>query len=139
MNALVGAEIEIDGTVAAKGRVFRVEEERVALPNNGGQTTRHRLTLLTDKGFVQAILEELSALRFTDPKTKAQIDRALLGLAENRAKERRTLSIGLSARANGPWASAMWSPRPSGRRPIGWCSRRKAAGRGSRVGAWSRT
>ena len=44
---------------------------------------------------MQAVLEELSALRFTDPKTKAQIDRALLGLAENRAKERRTLSIGL--------------------------------------------
>ncbi len=44
---------------------------------------------------MQAVLEELSALRFTDAKTKAQIDRALLGLAENRAKERRTLSIGL--------------------------------------------
>jgi hypothetical protein len=95
LNALAGAEIEIDGNVTAKGRVFRVEEERVQLPNNGGQIVRHRLTLLTDRGFMQAILEELWALRFTDPKTKVQIDRALLGLAENRAKERRTLSIGL--------------------------------------------
>jgi hypothetical protein len=95
LNALAGADIEIEGNVTAKGRVFRVEEERVQLPNNGGQTVRHRLTVLTDKGFMQAILEELPALRFTDPKTKMQIDRALLGLAENRAKERRTLSIGL--------------------------------------------
>ncbi len=95
LNALVGAEVEIEGNVTASGRVFRVEEERAQLANNGGQTLRHRLTVLTDKGFVQAVLEELSALRFTDPKTRAQIDRALLGLAENRAKERRTLSIGL--------------------------------------------
>ncbi len=36
LNALVGAEIEIEGSVTAKGRVFRVEEERVQLPNNGG-------------------------------------------------------------------------------------------------------
>ena len=33
-------------------------------------------------------------MRFTDPQTRAQIERALSGLAENRAKERRRLSIG---------------------------------------------
>ncbi len=32
LNALVGAEVEIEGNVTAKGRVFRVEEERVAAP-----------------------------------------------------------------------------------------------------------
>lgn len=94
LNALVGSEVEIAGQVAAKGRVFRVENEEVALPNNGGTTTRHRLTLMTDKGLVQAVLEEVTALRFTDPQAKAQIERALAGLTENRAKERRRLSIG---------------------------------------------
>jgi hypothetical protein len=93
LNALVGSEVEISGQVNAKGRVFRVEAERVALPNNGGTTTRHRLTLMTDKGIVQAPLEEVRALRFTDPQLQAQIERALVGLAENRAKERRTLAI----------------------------------------------
>jgi hypothetical protein len=102
LNALVGAEVEIEGSVTASGRVFRVEEERIQLPNNGGQTVRHRLTLLTDKGFVQAILEDLSALRFTDPQTKAQIDRALTGVAKNSAKERRTLSIGLAGQGTRP-------------------------------------
>jgi hypothetical protein len=95
LNALVGAEVEIEGDVSAKGRVFRVEEETTQQPNNGGQTERHRLTLVTEKGFVQAILEEVTALRFTDPKTQEQIDRALTGIAQNRAKDQRVLSINL--------------------------------------------
>ncbi|MGA2128617.1 MAG: DUF4139 domain-containing protein [Xanthobacteraceae bacterium] len=94
LNALVGSDVEIAGQVTAKGRVFRVENEEVALPNNGGTTTRHRLTLMTDRGLVQALLEEVTALRFTDPQAQAQIDRALAGLSENRAKDRRQLSIG---------------------------------------------
>jgi hypothetical protein len=48
LNALVGAEVEIAGNVGAKGRIFRVASEKRVLPNNGGTTTRHRLTLLTD-------------------------------------------------------------------------------------------
>src|SRR5262245_36814090 len=56
LNALVGTEIEIAGQVTAKGRLFRVEREAVALPNNGGTTARHRLTLMTDRGLVQALL-----------------------------------------------------------------------------------
>jgi hypothetical protein len=94
LNALVGSEVEIAGQVTAKGRVFRVEDEQIALPNNAGTTTRHRLTLITDRGLVQAILEEVTALRFSDPQANAQIERALAGLIENRAKDRRQLSIG---------------------------------------------
>ncbi len=94
LNALVGTEVEIAGPVSAKGRVFRVETEETALPNNGGTTERHRLTLMTDNGFVQAVLEDVTALRFTDPQAKAQVERALGGVAETRAKERRRLSIG---------------------------------------------
>jgi hypothetical protein len=94
LNALVGSEVEIAGQVTAKGRVFRVEDEEAALPNNAGTTTRHRLTLMTDMGLVQAILEEVTALRFSDPQAKAQVERALAGLTENRAKERRRVSIG---------------------------------------------
>ena len=93
LNALVGSEVEITGQVTAKGRVFRVQKEEVALPNNGGRTTRHRLTLTTDTGLVQAILEEVATLRFTNPQTRAQIERLLVGLTENRAKEQRVLSI----------------------------------------------
>jgi hypothetical protein len=41
------------------------------------------------------VLEDLTALRFAEPETKAQVERALKGLAQNRAKDRRTLSISL--------------------------------------------
>jgi Domain of unknown function (DUF4139) len=75
--------------------VFKVEREAVQLPNNAGTTQRHRLTLLTDKGLVQALLEEVTSLRFTDPQTKAQLDRALAGLSTNRAKDRRSLQLGV--------------------------------------------
>ena len=94
LNALVGSEIEISGPVNAKGRVFRVVREQVALPNNGGTTARHRLTLMTPAGLTQAILEEVTELRFSDPQTRQQIERLLAGLTENRAKDRRTLSVG---------------------------------------------
>src|SRR5262245_22208981 len=93
LNALVGSEVEITGPVTAKGRVFRVEAEPIALPNNGGTVTRHRLTLMTDNGLVQAVLEDLTSVRFADPQTRAQIERALAGLAENRAKDRRQLAL----------------------------------------------
>ena len=94
LNALVGAEVEITGKLAARGRIFRVENEETALPDNGGTTTRHRLTLMTENGLVQAVIEDLAALRFTDPQAKAQVESALASLAANRAKERRRLSIG---------------------------------------------
>jgi hypothetical protein len=94
LNALVGSEIEISGPVNAKGRVFRVEDEVAALPDKAGTTTRHRVTLKTERGLVQAILEEVTALHFSDPAVEAQLERALAGLNENRAKDRRVLSIG---------------------------------------------
>ncbi len=94
LNALIGSEVEITGQVNAKGRVFRVQREQVTLPNNGGTTTRNRLTLMTASGMAQAILEEVTELRFTDPQTRAQIERLLAGLTENRAKDRRVLSLG---------------------------------------------
>lgn len=93
LNALVGSEIEIAGPVSAKGRVFRVEPFEVRLPNDGGTLTRHRLSLMSETGLVQAVLEEVTTLQFTDPQTRAQIERALQGLSENRAKERRKLSL----------------------------------------------
>jgi hypothetical protein len=102
LNALVGSEIEIEGQVNARGRVFRVDEERTRLPDNGGEITRHRLTLLTDKGLVQAVLEEVSALRFTDAQTSAQVSRALAGLAQNHVKDRRAIAIDILGQGSRP-------------------------------------
>ncbi len=58
--------------------------------------------MMTQGGIVQAILEELSAVRFTDQQLQAQIDRALTGLAQNRAKDSRTLAIRLLGKTTRP-------------------------------------
>ncbi len=112
LNALVGSEVEVAGPVNAKGRIFGVETEEVALPNNGGRTARHRLTLMTEKGLVQALLDEVTALRFTDAQAQAQIGRALAGLTENRAKERRRLSIGFLGQGTRQVAISYVVPAP---------------------------
>ncbi len=93
VNALVGAEVEIAGPVSARGRILKVVAEEVTLPDGRGIVTRNRLTLVTDKGLVQAVVEDLASLTFTDAKARAEIDRALAGLAENRAKDRRRLTL----------------------------------------------
>lgn len=95
LNTLIGSEVEIDGERSAKGRLLKVAAETVQLPDNAGLTTRHRLTLMTETGMVQAILENLTSLQFTDTQTQEQINKALTGIAENKAKERRNLSISL--------------------------------------------
>jgi hypothetical protein len=100
LDALVGSEVEIDGSVSAQGRLLRITEETLQLPDQGGQVIHHRLSLMTESGLVQAVLEELSSIRFSDPETQAQIDKALAGVAANRAKERRTLSINLLGASN---------------------------------------
>jgi len=104
LNALVGSEVEISGPVSARGRIFRVEPERVALPDNGGTLTHHRLSLMTDKGLVQAVLEDVTALSFTDPAARRQIDRALGGMADNRARDGRRLSIAVLGQGTRPIA-----------------------------------
>ena len=102
LNALVGSEIEIEGPLPpARGRLLRVVQEVVNSPDNA-TTTRNRLVLMTNSGIVQAILEELSAVRFTDMQIQAQIDGALAGLAQNRAKDRRTLAIRLLGKTTRP-------------------------------------
>lgn len=96
LNALIGAEVEITGPVAAKGRVLKVVAEPVATPDGKTVSTRHRLSLVTDKGIVQAVLEEATSFAFSDPRVRAEIDRALSGLAATRAKDRRQVSLAVT-------------------------------------------
>jgi hypothetical protein len=93
LNALAGSEVEVEGKVSAKGRIVRVVSEDITLPNDNGKIERHRLALMTDKGLVQTLLDDITSVHFRDARVSAQIDRALIGLTENRAKERRQLAI----------------------------------------------
>jgi hypothetical protein len=91
LNALRGAEIEVLGNRALSGRLMSVTAEIVALPGDGGTLTRHRLSVLTDDGMRQVLLEEADAVRFRDADLQADIDAALAAVARHGERDRRAL------------------------------------------------
>lgn len=92
-NALRGAEVEIGGATAIRGRIVGVTDE-VETAQQGGRTiTRQRLSVLTSDGLRSVLLHEAGPIAFTDPKLKAQVEQALGALVQNRARERRTLTV----------------------------------------------
>ncbi|HCK80773.1 MAG TPA: hypothetical protein PK880_08340 [Candidatus Competibacter sp.] len=93
LNTLQGAEVEIKGSSALKGRLLKVTADTVLLPDKLGSTTRHRITVMTPQGLQQAILEDIEALRFTDPVLQEQVQKALTAVSEHRAQNSRTLRV----------------------------------------------
>jgi hypothetical protein len=100
LSALKGAEVSVGGSRAMTGRIVSVEETAVADANdNKTVAKRTRVTLLTDQGLQQFVLEEAESLQFTDPALRDKVGRALLALQSNRARDARTLE--LSVRGDG--------------------------------------
>ncbi len=93
LATLKGAEITVGGGRALAGRVVSVEGETVALPDDKGTTRRTRVTLFTDRGLQQFILEDAENLQFSDAGLRAKIGQALLAIQGNRAKDARTLEL----------------------------------------------
>lgn len=95
LNALRGAEVESFGSRAIRGRIIAVEQE-VQETGDGGIVYHNRLSLLTDLGIQQLVLEQSDAVRFVDPELQAAVSEALAALAENNAQDRRELSVSTS-------------------------------------------
>jgi hypothetical protein len=95
LGALRGAEVELVGARTLRGRVIAVVLETVALPDGLGVTLRHRVTLMTDEGMAQAILEDTDRVAFLDPGLGAEVDAALAALAAHRVHDQRTIDINL--------------------------------------------
>lgn len=93
LNALQGSEIIATGSRTLTGRLLKVEPETVQLPGEGGVTTRHRITLATEAGLQQLILEDAQSVKFADPALQAQVDKALAALSVAHARDRRSLTI----------------------------------------------
>ncbi len=96
LTALRGAEIRTGGSRQLVGRVMAVTPETVTLPNGGGSVTRNRLTIMTEDGLRQMVLEEADGLQFTDPDLQRQIGTALAALAQHNQRDRRTLTVRLN-------------------------------------------
>lgn len=95
LDALRGAAVSIAGAKTVEGRLLGVQAEEERLPQ-GGVVTRHRVTVAAPDGIRQAVLEDLDAIRFTEPRLQAQIETALSAVAAYREKDTRTLEIQLS-------------------------------------------
>lgn len=91
-NALRGAEVRISGTRETTGRLLSVTPETVMLPDRG-TTTRHRVSLVTQSGIQQIVLEEAGSIAFTDPELAADVETALAAIARLDDADSRTLTV----------------------------------------------
>ena len=96
-GALQGEEISVSEPVSARGRIVSVVEE--TSEKEGTTSTRHRMSIMTEEGLVQFILEDARGIKFTNEALDAKVNGALVALASNRQRETRTLKI--TARGDG--------------------------------------
>ena len=95
LNAYQGASVTAKGNSSTMtGKIMQVQPEQVVVDDN--QTvTKHRLSLMTDTGLRQVLLEDLQSLHFEDEKIRGEIARALDAIRENGTSERRMLTVSL--------------------------------------------
>src|SRR5215471_12110179 len=93
LATLKGAQISVGGGRAMSGRIVSVEPEVVALNDGKSTTQRTRVTLLTDRGLQQFILEDAENLQFADVALREKVAQALMAIQGNRAREARTLEL----------------------------------------------
>jgi len=94
LNALQGADVRIKGNTDIEGKLVRVVAEQVK-SGDDTFTERHRVSIMTDSGLKQAVLENIENIQFTSPKLRGQISEALKAILDNRARDMRTLAINL--------------------------------------------
>ncbi len=96
-GALQGEEIQVDEPVSARGRIISVVPEEAE--KDGATFTRNRVSMMTEGGLVQFVLEEARGIRFTNEALDQKVNGALTALATNRQRDTRTLKI--TARGEG--------------------------------------
>jgi hypothetical protein len=93
LNALQGAEIRVGSSRPIAGKLLRVVPEQVQLGDRGATTTRNRVSVLTDAGLQQFMLEEAENVSFVDASLQAKVNKALAEIAVHRAKDRRQIVL----------------------------------------------
>ncbi len=93
LRAVVGAEVATTGARALTGRLLAVVPEDTVVGDGNATVTQHRLSLMTEDGLRQLILENVESLRFLDPTLDTQIRDAMAAVAEHRQQDRRRLTI----------------------------------------------
>lgn len=87
LNGLQGVEVTVDGPRPMQGRILRAETVRDPGP------ARTRVSLLTEVGLRQFVLEESDAVQVADPALRARIARALAAARRETAQDARRLTV----------------------------------------------
>ena len=94
LNGLQGVEVTVDGPRPMQGRILRAETVRDPGPAPGRDgPARTRVSLLTDAGLKQFVLEESDAVQVADPALRARIARALAAARRETPQDARRLTI----------------------------------------------
>ena len=99
LAALKGAQVSVGGSRAVSGRIVSVQPETTTSKDGNTTTQRTRVTLLTDQGLQQFVLEDAENLQFADAALREKVAKALSAIQSNRAADSRTLE--LSTRGQG--------------------------------------
>ncbi|MBM3646696.1 MAG: hypothetical protein FJX11_02785 [Alphaproteobacteria bacterium] len=86
LATLKGAQVTVGGARAMTGRIVSVQTETIVLADGKATTERTRVTLLTDRGLQQFILEDAENLQFADAALRDKVGQALLAIQGNRAR-----------------------------------------------------
>ncbi len=68
-------------------------EETETKPEGGALLTRHRVTVMTDKGLAQFVLEQAESVQFADPAVRDAIAKALKAVAASHERDSRVLRL----------------------------------------------
>ena len=91
-NSLQGAEVRVTGAKPMSGRLLRVVEE-TSRGADGLAISRNRVTLVTDAGTEQFVLEDADSIAFVDPELQKKVATALSRLSSDRSDGRRQLTL----------------------------------------------
>ena len=95
LNSLQGVEVTIEGARPMRGRILHAETVREprGAPGTGEAATRTRVSVLTDEGLKQFVLEESDSVQVADAGLRARIGRALAASRHESAQDARHLTI----------------------------------------------
>src|SRR5882672_9853967 len=85
LSTLKGAQVTVGGARAITGRIVSVQKETVTLNDGKATTERTRVTLLTDRGLQQFILEDAENLQFADAALREKVGNALLAIQNRKS------------------------------------------------------
>jgi hypothetical protein len=96
LNALQGVRLEVRGPRPMSGLLLHAQTVHESSPPPAAPETgitRTRVTLLTDTGLQQFVLEDAESVQVADPALRARVDRALAALRGQAQHEARHLTL----------------------------------------------